>query len=101
MDPAAPRVSIGPVCVDNVTEQQAVEILLAALADGRGGVLVTPNLDITRSCATEVDPRVVNDAPLVLVDGAPLVWAARLQGTPITARIPGANFLWTLCAAAE
>lgn len=84
-----------------MTEPQALSRVLEALDHGRGGLLVTPNLFILRSCATTVAPQLVNEASLVLVDGAPLVWAARLQRTPVAARIPGASFTWTLCAAAE
>src|SRR2546430_1383817 len=39
-------------------------------------------------------------ADLVLADGMPLLWAARLQRTPIPQRVPGSELIYTLTAAA-
>jgi N-acetylglucosaminyldiphosphoundecaprenol N-acetyl-beta-D-mannosaminyltransferase len=94
------RVQLGDLRLDNVTEHEAIGIMMHSLDRRAGGVLVNPNLNVARMCATRVDPGIVNRATLSLVDGAPLVWAARIQGTPLVARIAGSNFLWHLCEAA-
>lgn len=43
---------------------------------------------------------VVNGASLVLPDGAGVVWAARMLGTPVPARVPGVELVSRLCALA-
>src|SRR3712207_7074745 len=49
VNPPPPKVAIGPVRVDNLSERQAVQKVLGALDDGRGGVLVNPNLKDRKS----------------------------------------------------
>jgi N-acetylglucosaminyldiphosphoundecaprenol N-acetyl-beta-D-mannosaminyltransferase len=95
------RVQLGDLHLDNVTEQEAIGLMMQSLDRRAGGVLVNPNLNVARMCATTVDPGIINRAALCVVDGAPLVWAARIQGTPFVARIAGSNLLWHLCEAAE
>jgi N-acetylglucosaminyldiphosphoundecaprenol N-acetyl-beta-D-mannosaminyltransferase len=36
----------------------------------------------------------------VVADGMPLVWASRLQGTPLPARVAGSDLVWSLTAEA-
>ncbi|MGI5286817.1 WecB/TagA/CpsF family glycosyltransferase [Nonomuraea polychroma] len=83
--------------MDAVTEEQVVQWVAAALEAGRGGRIVTPNIDICRIAAA--DPALkdlVSSADLVVADGMPLVWAARLLGTPLPGRVTGADLLWAL-----
>lgn len=35
----------------------------------------------------------------MVADGAPLIWASRLQGRPLPARVPGSDLIWSLSAA--
>jgi N-acetylglucosaminyldiphosphoundecaprenol N-acetyl-beta-D-mannosaminyltransferase len=87
---------------DDLDEGQLIGHVLAAFAAGDGGWLVNPNLDCLRLCARQADVhRLVTSADLVVADGVPLVWAARLQGTPITDRVAGANLIWSLSGAAR
>lgn len=99
-----PRVPLMGMSIDPVTEDQAVARILAALAEGRGGVVVTPNLDHLRQYAREPGVReLYATADLVLADGMPLVWACGLAGTPLPARVAGSDLIWSLsgaCAAA-
>lgn len=91
------RVLVGGVAVDPLTERQVVEHVDGELEAGRGGRIVTPNVDICR--AVEKDDKLrhlVNSADLVVADGMPLVWAARLLGTPIPERVTGADLIWSL-----
>ena len=63
-------------------------------AAGTGGWVVTPNLDILRQCAH--DPRLadmVRSADLIVADGMPLIWASRLQRTPLPSRVAGSNLV--------
>ncbi|MEV0380642.1 WecB/TagA/CpsF family glycosyltransferase [Nonomuraea sp. NPDC050643] len=80
-----------------MTEDEVVEWVAAELEAGRGGRIVTPNVDICRAAGT--DPalkELVCSAELVVTDGMPLVWAARLLGTPVPGRVTGADLIWSL-----
>jgi N-acetylglucosaminyldiphosphoundecaprenol N-acetyl-beta-D-mannosaminyltransferase len=95
-------VVIGGVTVDPLTEAQVVEHVAASLGAGRGGRIVTPNIDICRSAS--LDPglgELVNTADLVVADGMPLVWASRLLGTPLPERVTGADLIWSLSKLAD
>ncbi|MER6576280.1 WecB/TagA/CpsF family glycosyltransferase [Nonomuraea sp. NPDC001023] len=94
---AAERVRVGGVGVDVVTEADVVRWMAAEAAAGRGGRIVTPNVDICRAVAR--DPalqELVGSAEIVVADGMPLVWAARLLGTPLPERVTGADLIWSL-----
>ncbi|GAA2283868.1 hypothetical protein GCM10010149_31380 [Nonomuraea roseoviolacea subsp. roseoviolacea] len=96
--PEAPRrVLVGGVTVDALSEAQVVARVVAGLAAGRGGRIVTPNVDICRSAAADPALReLVNTADLVVADGMPLVWASRLLGVPLPERVTGADLIWSL-----
>jgi N-acetylglucosaminyldiphosphoundecaprenol N-acetyl-beta-D-mannosaminyltransferase len=71
------------------------------LAQGRGGWAITPNLDIVRRMV--VDPayrELLSPATLRLADGMPLVWASRVQRTPLKERVAGSDLIWSLSARA-
>jgi N-acetylglucosaminyldiphosphoundecaprenol N-acetyl-beta-D-mannosaminyltransferase len=87
--------------LDPVTESQAVERVMDALAAGRGGWIVTPNLDHLRRASRDPElAALIRTADLSVADGAPVVWAARIAGRPVPARVAGADLLWSLSAAA-
>jgi N-acetylglucosaminyldiphosphoundecaprenol N-acetyl-beta-D-mannosaminyltransferase len=87
--------------IDPVTETEAVEKILVTSGEGRGGYVVTPNLDHIRLYQKDPAVRdVVANADLVLADGVPVVWACRLQGTPLPGRVPGSDLIFALCAGA-
>ncbi|GAA4202874.1 hypothetical protein GCM10022252_59680 [Streptosporangium oxazolinicum] len=95
------RVRVAGVAIDPMTESEVVDHVVAALKRGEGGHLVTPNVDISRTVAR--DPRArrfVERADLAVADGMPLVWAARLLGTPLPGRVTGADLIWSLSEAA-
>jgi N-acetylglucosaminyldiphosphoundecaprenol N-acetyl-beta-D-mannosaminyltransferase len=43
--------------------------------------------------------RYVESSSLVVADGKPLIWASRLAGTALPARVPGSDLIWSLSAA--
>jgi N-acetylglucosaminyldiphosphoundecaprenol N-acetyl-beta-D-mannosaminyltransferase len=92
---AAPRrVELMGVEVDALTQRQAVNHIFAALESGRGGSVVTPNLEILRQTLRDDElRRLVEDADLVLPDGMPLVWASRLAGDPVPERVAGSDII--------
>jgi len=79
---------------DVVTESQTCEHILESLRLGQGGILITANLDFLRRCVIDkVFSHFVKNSELVVADGMPLIWASRLQGTPLPERVAGS----TLC----
>jgi N-acetylglucosaminyldiphosphoundecaprenol N-acetyl-beta-D-mannosaminyltransferase len=94
------RVALNGVEFDSAIEADVVAHVVTELADGRGGRIITPNVDILRRATTEAEARHhVGAATLVVADGAPLIWASRLAGTPLPARVPGSDLIWSLSAA--
>lgn len=101
VESSLPEVHLAGVRLHALTEKQAIAHILGALARGRGGRVVTPNLDHLRRASTDPDfAGLVAEADLVLADGMPLVWASRLQGTPLPERVAGSTLVDTLAAAA-
>lgn len=100
-DGKLPRIALHGVRLHAVTEQRAIEHVLSELRGGRGGVVVTPNVDHIRRCQRDLSfSAVVAEADLVVADGMPLVWASRLQGTPLPQRVAGSDLISSLSAAA-
>ncbi len=99
--PPLPVVELLGVELHAITERAAIEHVLNELDAGRGGIVVTPNLDHLRRCTSDLNfGAMVAEADLVVADGMPLVWASRLQGTPLPERVAGSNLISTLSAAA-
>lgn len=94
------RVDICGIDFDRVQEEDVVRHVVTELATGRGGQIVTPNVDILRRAHRERESRAhVESASLVVADGAPLIWASRIAGNPLPARVPGSDLIWSLSAA--
>jgi N-acetylglucosaminyldiphosphoundecaprenol N-acetyl-beta-D-mannosaminyltransferase len=99
--PLPSRIRLAGVEIDPVTQAQVIEHVLDSLAGGRGGWVITPNLDQLRLCHERPELReLYGRAELVLPDGMPLVWASRVQGTPVPERVAGSELIFTLTAAA-
>ncbi|HKR68847.1 MAG TPA: WecB/TagA/CpsF family glycosyltransferase [Streptosporangiaceae bacterium] len=95
------RIRVGGLDFDLLTETQVIEHVVDAISRGSGGTIVTPNIDICRR--TDRDPStrgLVDSASIVVPDGIPLLWAARLAGLPLVQRIAGADLIFSLSAAA-
>jgi N-acetylglucosaminyldiphosphoundecaprenol N-acetyl-beta-D-mannosaminyltransferase len=82
-------------------EAQVIEHILDELDAGRGGWVITPNIDHLRRLAKDARLReLYSQASLIVADGMPLVWASRLLGTPLPERVAGSSLLSTLSKAA-
>ncbi len=91
------RVLVGPLAVDAVTLEQAVDAVEALVRAGRGGAVFTPNVD--HVVLAEEDDRMraaYARADLSLVDGLPLVWASWLLGAPLPERVAGSDLVQPL-----
>lgn len=87
--------------IHDVTRQEVVDRVLDGLARGRGGTVITPNIDIMRQYRSSPDLySVFAGTDLLVADGMPLVVALRLQRTPIPEQITGTDLLWAVSEAA-
>jgi len=97
----APTVELEGLRLDALDEPGCVARVLAASLAGRGGWIVTPNLDHLRRLRADEHLRAsYARADLSVADGMPLVWACRLQRTPLPARVCGSDLLGSLSRAA-
>jgi N-acetylglucosaminyldiphosphoundecaprenol N-acetyl-beta-D-mannosaminyltransferase len=97
----ATPVRILGVGFDGMTQSEVVEHVLGSIASGRGGWIVTANTDVLRQVVR--DPTLhtlISSADLVVADGMPIVWASRLQRTPVPERVAGSTLIATLSRAA-
>ncbi len=87
------------VAIDRVTAREALDRIFAAIARREGGWVITPNLDFLRRLAANENhfAELCSGATLRLADGMPLIWASRIQGTPLPERIAGSDLIWSLC----
>ena len=89
------------VPVDVITEAGTIDHILASRRGGIGGWVVTANVDILRQIVADPGGRaLVAGAALIVADGMPLVWASRLQHSPLPERVAGSALITTLSAAA-
>src|SRR2546428_8311828 len=85
------------VPLHNVTSAEAVDRVFSALSRHEGGWIFTPNLEILRLLVTNPEyTATTSAASLRVADGMPLIWASRLQGTPLPERIAGSEMIWPL-----
>ena len=102
--PPFPTCDLLGMPIAQIDRAALLDHLFGTLAAGRGGWLVTANLDFLRRHAHEPAAReLYAAADLRVADGFPLVWAARLQGDRLPERVTGADLVWLVAerAAAE
>ena len=98
---ALPSIRLRGVKVHAVTQAECVAYIVGELEAKRGGWVVTPNLDHLRRLENDEDFRTLYaGASLVVADGMPLVWASRLQGTPLPQRVAGSSLIAPLALTA-
>jgi N-acetylglucosaminyldiphosphoundecaprenol N-acetyl-beta-D-mannosaminyltransferase len=98
----SPRtVALLGVKLSHLREEQCVDVVLRSLSKGNGGWIVTHNLDHMRRLARDSEfAAMCMAAELRVADGMPLVWAAKLQGTPLPERVAGSSLILSLSQAA-
>ena len=92
-----PRARLGHARIDDLTLAEALDGVAALVARRQGGTVYAPT--VAQIVRLERDARLRQaymNASLVLADDMPLVWASRLTGTPLRARIAGADLLRSL-----
>jgi N-acetylglucosaminyldiphosphoundecaprenol N-acetyl-beta-D-mannosaminyltransferase len=92
---------VGGLWLDALTEREVVETVREAWAVGRGGSIVTVNVDVARKASRQ--PRLaelLSTGSLVVADGMPIVWASRAGGQALPERVTGSSLVLSLSAAA-
>ncbi|GAA1388613.1 WecB/TagA/CpsF family glycosyltransferase [Luteococcus peritonei] len=97
----SPDAELQTVDVDGIplhvlTQQETVQQVMHELDQGRGGLLLTANVDIMYRLRMPRHRDVLDGSTLIVADGMPVVWASRLQGTPLPERVTGADLVWDL-----
>jgi N-acetylglucosaminyldiphosphoundecaprenol N-acetyl-beta-D-mannosaminyltransferase len=88
------RVRIGEIQMDPLTLAEAVDAIEALVVAGRGGTVFTPNVDHFVLAAEDARFRAAyRDTDLSLVDGTPVLWAARALGSPLPEKVSGSDLL--------
>ncbi|MEE6137233.1 WecB/TagA/CpsF family glycosyltransferase [Mycobacterium sp. 050128] len=99
MQPA--RIRVGDLWFDSLTLRDAVDVVRKAWADGRGGSIIPVNVDVAVAASRDgALAELIARGSLVVADGMPLVWAARLRGEPLPERVAGSSLIHPLSAAA-
>jgi N-acetylglucosaminyldiphosphoundecaprenol N-acetyl-beta-D-mannosaminyltransferase len=94
---ALPTVSLMGLRLASIDRYALLDHIFAALAAGRGGWLVTANMDFLRRYVCDPEVRALYDAADIRVaDGTPVVWACRVQGDRVPGRVPGSSLIWLL-----
>ena len=90
------KIELGGIAFDNLTEAQVVDTVFESLASHEGGRILTPNVDVLRQLRLSPDTALATESSLVVPDGMPIVWASRIQRTPLPERVTGASLVWSL-----
>lgn len=94
------RTQILAIGVDKVTMVEAVDRCLQFIGSDRSHYVVTPNAEIAYAAAHDPElARIINDADLVIPDGAGVVLASKLLGAPVPEKVAGAELSTNLLKA--
>lgn len=86
------------VLFDNVTMEEALDRAEELASDGVGHYIVTPNPEFIQTAKRDADFRtILNHADLSVADGIGVIYAAKLLGTPLKAKLPGIELAAGLC----
>jgi len=86
------RVDVLGLAMDNVSFEEAVDRIVGFIENREPVFIVTPNVDHTNHHRRhEKYRRLLKDAALVVADGVPLLWAARLFGHRLKGRVNGTD----------
>lgn len=96
-----PRIQVGNLYIDALTESEVIEVVRKAWAAGLGGSIIPVNIDVARAAARQPAlGQLIAAGSLVVADGMPLVWAARVRGDRLPERVAGSSLLFSLSEAA-
>lgn len=92
MSDSSTRVRVGSLELDVLDRPAAIEAIVRLVRDARGGTVFTPNVDHIVQAEHDATFRdAYSRADLSLVDGTPVLWAAKLLGTPLPEKLSGSD----------
>lgn len=92
------HVTVGPFSVFDGGLGEAAAFCMAAIESGAGAKVATANLDfIARARRDRALRQDLADSTLVVADGAPVAWLARLAGASRVSRVTGVDLVAELC----
>lgn len=84
--------------IDNLTMQETLQAIDQLIQEDGNSYVVTPNVDHIVQLETDKELQdVYANASLILTDGKPLLWIAKLYGTQIKEKISGSDLFPLLC----
>ena len=93
----AMRVDVLGVAFDNVTLDEAVDRALELLEQEGPHLAATPNPEIVQRANQDPEfAEILSRADLVIPDGVGVIYAARILGRPLRARVPGIDLATAL-----
>jgi N-acetylglucosaminyldiphosphoundecaprenol N-acetyl-beta-D-mannosaminyltransferase len=94
---SVPRIDLLGMPIAKLATSELIDHVFRELAEGRGGWILTANLDKLQRFATDASTAALySGADLIVADGIPLMWASRLQGTPLPDRVAGSDLVWSI-----
>jgi N-acetylglucosaminyldiphosphoundecaprenol N-acetyl-beta-D-mannosaminyltransferase len=95
------KVDVCGVMVDHVSLEGLLDAVMIRIERKTPGYIVTPNVDhVCLYHRNEAFKRAYQDAFMVVPDGVPLIWSARLLGTPLVQRLNGTDLVYAIAARA-
>ncbi len=88
--------------VDNLTMDEAIQEIDRLVQKNMHSYVVTPNMDHIVLLEKDSEFKEVYDnASLILTDGKPLLWIAKMKGTPIKEKVSGSDLFPKMCKLAS
>ena len=83
--------------LDSISEKDLIQEIITSIKSGKGGWVLTPNVDILRKYHTDQSlHKYFSQATYLPPDGTPLIWAGQLQGTPFRGKMSGSSLIYSL-----
>ncbi len=84
------KINVRGVEFDNVTFDEAVELIYGRADRGEQTAVFTPNAEIVQACVEDESfKEIISSADVLLPDGVGVIKAARILGTPLKEKVPG------------
>jgi N-acetylglucosaminyldiphosphoundecaprenol N-acetyl-beta-D-mannosaminyltransferase len=85
---------LGRIYAHALTFSEALDEVAELVAAGKGGYIVTPNVDhVVQAEHSEEMRAAYHEASLSLVDGQPLIWLSKMMREPFPEKISGSDFV--------
>ena len=96
------RVNLLGAPIDNLNMQENVQLLAEFVQSGNPHMIITLNPEYLYRAQNQPElMQLVHEADLVTPDGAGIVWAAKMAGTPVPERVTGIDLMLNLLPIAE